>query len=173
MESTAQPRKIIVVAQGQGREIGAQGSLLWHLSGDLKRFKNLTMGFPVIMGRATWESLPRRPLPGRLNIVVSRNPLYQCPGARLASSVGEALEIAASSAADRLFIIGGGALYREMFPLADAIDLTQIYASFPEADTFFPEIDPNQWRVESSSEPLFDEKSGLNYRHFFLSRKPS
>lgn len=159
------PQTIIIVATGRNREIGAGGDLLWHLSGDLRRFKELTMGYPVVMGRKTWESLPKKPLTGRDNIVISRNSNYNAPGARLASSLPEALEIAAQTGAEKIFIIGGASVYREAVGYADTIDLTFVDADFPQADTFFPEILDGEWEIAEESAPVTDPKSGLTYQH--------
>lgn len=149
----------IIAAVARNGAIGRKGELLWHIPQDLKHFKTLTMGAPVIMGRNTWESLPFRPLPGRLNIIVSRNPDYQplpAPAGKvptidpvLASSLEEAVALA-SKAADAegkdIFIIGGGRIYSESFPIADALELTEIPLEAPDADTFFPLPDPEVWK---------------------------
>ncbi len=159
---TSEREVMIVVAAALNGEIGGRGDLLWHLSGDLKRFKAITMGSTVVMGRKTWESLPKRPLPGRENIVVSRKATYPAPGAILAGSVQEALHKASSQ---KVCIIGGGSIYQATLPLCTCIDFTQVYAEFPQADTFFPLPDPQEWRLESESEILTDPKSGLKYCH--------
>lgn len=136
MESIA----IIVALSTQTRAIGKNGQLLWHLPDDMKRFKELTTGHPVIMGRKTWESLPERfrPLPGRTNIVVTRQTGYGAVGATVADSL-EAAHAASKRApgADEIFVIGGGDLYREALPLADRLYLTLVDDT-ADADTFFP-----------------------------------
>lgn len=149
MESEARAAEIrrlpvsVIVATGENGEIGIGGQMIWHLREDLKRFKRLTSGFPVIMGRRTWESLPKRPLPDRRNIVVTRNPFYQALGAEIFPSLEEA--IASCAGAREIFIIGGGEIYRQSMPYASTIHLTRVLASSPEADTFFPMPGEDEW----------------------------
>ncbi len=135
----------LIAAVARNRVIGKDNQLLWHLPEDMKHFRETTRGKPVIMGRKTWESLPEkfRPLPGRLNIVVSRNPEYAAPGATLAHSLEAA--IAAAGSAEEIFVIGGEQLYRQAMPLADLLYLTEIDSDYL-GDAHFPEIDPSLWR---------------------------
>lgn len=137
------PEAAIIVAVADDGAIGKDGIMPWHISDDLKYFKALTMGHPVIMGRNTWLSLPRCPLPGRRNIVVSRDPQFIPEGADRASSPEEALQMCASG--EMPFIIGGGRLYEAMLPLVSRIYLTRVHADYPDADTRFPRIDYNDW----------------------------
>lgn len=133
-------RLSLIAALGKGRELGKAGKLLWHLPGDMKRFKELTLGHPVIMGRKTWESLPEkfRPLPNRTNIVVTRQTGYEAPGAVVVDSLEAARAAAARAAgADEVFVIGGGELYTAALPFTNRLYLTLVDAA-PEADTFFP-----------------------------------
>ena len=136
----ADSRLNIIAAIGKNRELGLHGKLLWHIPEDMRRFKEVTTGHPVIMGRKTWESLPQmyRPLPGRTNIVVTRQVGYKATGAIVADSL-KAARIAAARAggADEIFVIGGGELYREALPLTDRLYLTLVDDT-AEADTFFP-----------------------------------
>jgi dihydrofolate reductase len=132
----------LIAAVASNGVIGSAGKLPWHLPEDLKHFKTLTSGHPVIMGRRTWESLGRA-LPGRENIVVTRNRNYEAPGARVASSLRAALALCAQ--APVAFVIGGAELYADALELADVLVLTEIQRSF-EGDTRFPEFDRNQWR---------------------------
>lgn len=151
----------IILAIASDGAIGDRGDLLWHLRDDLRRFKALTTGHPVIMGRRTWESLPKGALPGRRNIVVTRQTDFPAPGAETARSLPEALEMCAGADA---FVIGGAMLYAEALPLADALELTRVRAEYPEADTRMPEpADPELWRLAEASEPATDERSGLTY----------
>ena len=150
-----------VVAMGRNNEIGAGGDMPWHLPEDLRHFKELTMGHPVIMGRATWESLPKRPLPGRLNIVLSRSVGFCAEGAEVALSLADALKLVPPSEVP--FIIGGGHLYADALPLLSRIYVTRIDAEFAGADTFFPQLDPKEWVLAESSENLIS-KNGLGYR---------
>ena len=135
----------IIAAVAKNRVIGKDNQLLWHIPEDMKHFRELTRGKPVIMGRKTWESLPEkfRPLPGRQNIVVTRNKAYVAEGALLAGSLDEALKIADTAAAE-VFIIGGAEIYQQALLLADTLYLTEIDLS-PEGDALFPEISPAEW----------------------------
>ena len=119
----------IIVAATRDMAIGDRGDLLYHISDDLKRFKSLTMGHPIIMGRKTFESFPKGALPGRRNIVVTRNISYTAPGIETASSVDDAVKMC--EGAERAFIIGGGEIYRQALPVADCIELTLIDAERP------------------------------------------
>lgn len=165
----------IIVAAARDGAIGKDGDLLWHLSGDLKRFKALTLGHTVVMGRKTWESLPKRPLSGRRNIVITRNAEYPTPGAEKASSLQEALDLArkeADSTDGEVFIIGGASVYSESRHMADALDFTLVDAQYPDADSWFDLPGADEWIVEEESEERRDEASGLNYRHIkYLRRK--
>ncbi len=141
----------LIAAVASNRAIGKNNELLWHLPEDMRHFRETTRGKPVIMGRKTWESLPDafRPLPGRQNLVVSRNPGYQAPGATLAGSLEEAvLKAAPSTEADEVFVIGGADLYRQALPLASRLYLTEIAESI-EGDVFFPEVLPQEWEEVS------------------------
>lgn len=158
----SQPRAAMIVAMGEANEIGRGGGMPWHIPEDLRHFKQLTTGHPVIMGRATWESLPRRPLPGRLNIIISahhRGEDSDC--VKWVSSPAEALK--ACSEGSEPFVIGGGRIYREMMDFAERLEITRVEATFPDADTFFPTIDPLLWQCVSISPPL-TSSSGLIYR---------
>jgi dihydrofolate reductase len=140
--------------------IGHEGGLPWRLSSDLRRFKAETMGKPLLMGRKTWESLPRRPLPGRLNIVVSRDPAYSAEGAVLVSSVEEGLRIASDSGADEIAVIGGGEIFRRLFDRADRLNVTHVLGHVP-GDTFFPDISAADWTVAE----LADHPAGERDSH--------
>ena len=131
----------IIVAMSRNRVIGHRTRIPWHLSEDLKRFKQLTLGHTLIMGRVTYESIGR-PLPGRVTIVVSRQPGYRPDGVLTAHSVEEALGLAKS---EEVFIAGGAQIYESALPLADRILLTLVEADY-EGDAFFPAIDPARWR---------------------------
>ncbi|MGE3877409.1 MAG: dihydrofolate reductase [Parvibaculaceae bacterium] len=143
----SKPRIAFVVAVARNGVIGRDGGLPWRISSDLKRFKAITMGKPVIMGRKTWESLPRRPLEGRTNIVVTRQRGYDAPGALVAASLGEAL---AKAEGEEVCIIGGGELFREALPIADRLYLTEVDLD-ASGDVYFPEIDRKSW-IEISRE---------------------
>jgi dihydrofolate reductase len=135
-------RIALVVAVSRNGVIGRAGGLPWHISSDLKRFKAITMGKPLIMGRKTWESLPKKPLPGRQNIVITRQASYQAEGAVVVADT--ALAMAAAGEAEEIAVIGGGEIYRMFFAKADRIYLTEVDLEV-EGDTRFPRIDPSQW----------------------------
>jgi dihydrofolate reductase len=136
------PRVFLIAAVAANGVIGARGKLPWHLPEDLKHFKALTLGHPVIMGRKTWESLGR-PLPGRENIVVTRTAAYEAPGASVAASLDAALALCADEAV--AFVIGGAELYAAALPLAAGLVLTEIHRDY-EGDTRFPDFDRRAWR---------------------------
>ena len=151
--------------------IGRDGGLPWRLSSDLRRFKAETMGKPLIMGRKTWESLPRRPLPGRPNIVVTRREDYVAEGAETAASLAEALSLAAKArAADEICIVGGGEMYRQAMAVADCLKLTRVLAEV-EADTFFPPIDPKTWQLVSEEDLPRGEKDTHATRYAVYARR--
>ena len=144
-------RLAIIAAVAENRIIGARGAMPWRLSSDLKRFKQLTLGKPVIMGRRTWVSLGK-PLAGRLNIVVTSNAGFHADGAVVAHSLDEAVAMASDWARGRgvseIMVIGGGAVYAEAIGRADRLYLTHVHAR-PEGDTVFPEIAQSLWRAAS------------------------
>lgn len=138
----------LIVAYANGRAIGWRGTIPWRVAGEQAHFKRITLGHPVVMGRKTWESLPKRPLPGRPNVVVSRNRDYEAPGAQVATGLEDATALFKET--DELFIIGGASLYTQALPLASRIVATEIQLDV-DADTFFPELSEG-WR-EVSREP--------------------
>ncbi|MCM1519783.1 MAG: dihydrofolate reductase [Lachnoclostridium sp.] len=152
----------IIVAVAHGGAIGRNGDLLYHISADLKRFKTLTTGHTIIMGRKTFESFPKGPLPDRSNIVITRNAGYSREGITTAHSLTEAISLATDD--DNLYIIGGGEIYRQAMPIADELLITEIDAEAEDADTFFPVINPEVWHQVESSEIFTDPRSGVRYR---------
>ncbi|MCR4267127.1 dihydrofolate reductase [Nitratireductor sp. ZSWI3] len=147
----------LVVAVAENGVIGRVGGLPWRLSTDLKRFKALTLGKPIVMGRKTWESLGR-PLPGRRNIVVTRRADYEAEGAECVSSLAVAMALAGAGRSDAdVCVIGGGEIYREALPLADRLHVTHVHADI-EGDTYFPPIDPETWEPVSREEVPAGEK---------------
>ena len=140
----------LIAAVARNRALGKDGQLLWHLPEDMRYFRETTRGKPVIMGRKTWESLPDafRPLPGRRNIVISRNSAYEAPGATLAGSLDEAVRLTQDDA--EVFVIGGAEIYRQSLPLAQRLYLTEVAQDFA-ADVFFPEFGAREWREISRS----------------------
>jgi len=132
----------IIVAIAENNAIGKDNQLLWHLSDDLKRFKRLTTGHTLIMGRNTYLSLPNGALPNRRNIVITNQPDVKFENCEMAHSIEEALKLAGDS--DECFVMGGGMVYRQLLPVAGRLYLTTVHQSF-DADTFFPEIDFSEW----------------------------
>lgn len=160
----------MIAAVGPSRELGRGGDLVWHISADLKNFKRLTTGHPVIMGRKTWESLPKRPLLGRTNIVLSRKG-EDISGAVLSNSVADALS-ACKGEEEVAFVIGGAEIYKAFMPFADALYLTRI-DSDPGAgvDSWFPEYE-DKWNLVEASDWEEDQK-GIRYRFERWTRKES
>ncbi len=145
-----------IVAMASNRAIGLNNQMPWHLSADLKKFKQITMGSPILMGRKTYESIGR-PLPGRSNIIISRNTDYQQQDCLVFDDIDKA--IGACKDYDEIFIIGGATFYDAMLPKADTLYLTEIHQDF-EGDTFFPVIKPEEWketdRVDITDDPTVD-----------------
>ncbi len=157
----------IIVAVAQNNAIGKDNELLWHLPEDLKRFKAITSGHPVIMGRRTWESLPKRPLPNRRNIVISDIPGDVLDGAEIAGSIEEAVNLC--DPAEENFVIGGASVYRQFLPLCNRLYLTRVYKDY-EGDVFFPEPDPAEWNLVSSEEGPPDGKNDFTYAYLVYER---
>ena len=152
--------KCIIVAIADNNAIGRNNALLWHISEDLKFFKRTTLGCPVIMGRKTFESIGR-PLPKRLNIVVSRG--FDAPEGVVAVKSLEEAYAAAEKENPRCFVIGGGQIYAQAMADADRLIVTHVHTVIEDADTFFPAIDPAVWQVADRSEMLRDEESGFDF----------
>lgn len=152
----------IIAAIDRAGGIGRGGDLLFHIPADLRRFKSLTLGHPIIMGRKTFESFPKGPLPGRRNIVITRNPDYNRGGIETADSLDGAIRMCDNT--DELFIIGGGEIYRQAINKADCLQLTVIDATDTDADTMFPAISPLEWHEAETSESQTDPNTGLTYR---------
>lgn len=186
-------KKIIIAAVADNNAIGIKGELPWHISADLKYFKQQTKGCPVIMGRNTFESIGR-PLPGRTNIILSSKPIDSINSTSClmtASSLMEAFcfaencknseDIVNSLSIDdnkqvahkedaKCFIIGGAKVYTDSMPLADELYITHVHTTIADADTFFPIIDPNIWTLTSKSELFTDENSGLEFEFCIYQR---
>ncbi|MBW7933463.1 MAG: dihydrofolate reductase [Gemmatimonadaceae bacterium] len=147
MTATYRPDIVLVVARADNRVIGKDGAMPWHLSEDLKRFKRITVGKPVIMGRKTFESIGK-PLPGRHNIVLTRQPGWRAEGVTVVPNLAEAIAAAGldpRTRADAIMVVGGAEIYAQALPFATRIELTEIHAA-PEGDTYFPQLDPARWR---------------------------
>lgn len=158
----------LVLAVSRNGVIGRDGGLPWHISSDLKRFKAITLGKPVVMGRKTWESLPKRPLTGRHNIVITRRTGYVAEGADVVASAEEALQLVAGT--PEACIIGGGEIYRLFLPHAGRIYLTEVELDIA-GDTHFLLPDPNNWREVSREEVVAGEKDSAGYSLRVLERQ--
>ena len=159
----------ILVAFDENRVIGKNNALIWHLPADLKRFKALTTGHVIIMGRKTFESIGR-PLPNRTTIVISRQQDLKIEGVILAHSVEEAILKAKSISRDDIFIVGGAEIYQLSLPLADQILVTQLHDIF-EGDAFFPEISPAIWEVAEQERGVTDEQNAYQFSYITYARK--
>lgn len=147
MTAAIRPDIVLVVARAENGVIGKDGAMPWHLSEDLRRFKRITVGKPVIMGRKTFESIGK-PLPGRHNIVLTRQAGWRAEGVTVAANLAEAIAAAGldpRARADAIMVIGGAEIYAQALPSATRIELTEIHAA-PEGDTYFPQLDPSRWR---------------------------
>jgi dihydrofolate reductase len=151
----------LVVAAATNNAIGKEGKLPWHLPNDMKHFKNVTWGMPVVMGRKTFESLGK-PLAGRKNIVITRQPGWSAEGTVAVKNIEDALFVARQADVKEVMVIGGGEIYKALFEKAKRIYLTRVHAE-PEADTFFPVIYPDQWHLVSQQNHEADEKNDYNY----------
>lgn len=161
--------KCLIVAIADNNGIGIKGQLPWHLSEDLKYFKRVTSGFPVIMGRTTYFSLPFHPLKGRKNIVLNAggDPI---PEATCVYSFEEAFAEAEATGAERCFVMGGASVYKAAIDRMDRLFITHVHTEI-DADAWFPEINPDIWKEESRSETLHDEETGFNFEFTVYTRK--
>ena len=157
-----------IVAVDQNWAIGRQGDLLCHLPADMRHFKELTMGHCIVMGRKTFESFPRRPLPGRQNIVVTRNAGWQYPGVTVVHSIDEAIDAAMT---DTVFIIGGAQVYEQALPRVEVLHLTLIHARWATADAFFPTLDMSQWQETSREHHTSDHRHAYEFDFITLNRR--
>ena len=156
----------LISAMDRNRLIGNNNQLPWHLPADFAHFRAVTMGKPIVMGRKTWESIGK-PLPGRTNIVLSRNPDARFEGAVCVSSFDEAVAVVPE--AEEIMIIGGSSIYEMLLPIADRMYLTFVDAEF-DGDAWFPDFDENQWQVTESKEHPADEKNVYDCRFVTLQR---
>lgn len=167
------PRLSLLVAMARNRVIGRNNKLPWHLPADLKHFKFLTMGQTIVMGRKTFESIGR-PLPGRVNIIVTRQTGYEVPGAIVVNTIDDALLICerTGSINGENFIIGGEELYRQTLKICQRIYITEIQRDF-EGDAFFPEFDPSEWEETQRDRHISENDTNLEYHFVVLDRKVS
>jgi dihydrofolate reductase len=159
-----------IVAVASDWAIGRQGDLLCHLPADMRHFKEVTMGHSIIMGRKTFDSFPRRPLPGRQNVVITRDAAWQYPGVTVAHSLDEAI---AASQTDIVFIIGGAQVYEQALPLVDVLHLTMIHARWATADVFFPTLDMSEWQEVSREHHESDHRNAYEFDFVTLKRRKS
>jgi dihydrofolate reductase len=157
----------LIVAAAENNVIGRDGRLPWHLPADLRRFKSLTMGKPIVMGRRTFESIGK-PLPGRRNIVVTRRAGYEAPGCEVVGSIDAAL--AAAVDADEIMVIGGGDVYRQLLPRADRIFFTRVHFEC-DGDAIFPELDADEWRVAEEETHAADAANEHAFTAITLERR--
>lgn len=158
----------LVVARARNGVIGDHGRIPWHISEDMRRFKALTMGKPVVMGRKTWESLPKKPLPGRTNIVITRDRAFAADGAVAVHSVDAALARAAAGNPSEIMIAGGAEIYAAALPRATRIHLTEVDGDF-EGNAVLPPFDPAIWREVSRE--MHKTQDGLGYAYVTLERR--
>lgn len=151
----------LVVAAAENNAIGKNNHLLWHLPNDLKFFKNITWGMPVVMGRKTFEAV-NKPLPGRFNIVITRQADWKAEGTITATELNDAIKKAAETNCKEAMIIGGGEIYKQSMAIADIIYITRVHTIL-EGDTFFPAIDETQWELVSNEDFEKDEKHQYAY----------
>lgn len=159
----------IICALTENQAIGNKGRLLYYLPADLKHFKTLTTGHTIIMGRKTFESLPKGALPNRRNIVITRQTDFSAPGIEVFHDFESAIK--ACAADDETFIIGGESVYAAALPIADRLCLTHIHETPDEADTYFPSYDSNRWELEKKEDHEPDEKNKYAYTFAFYRRK--
>lgn len=161
------PRLSILAAMARNRVIGQENRLPWHLPADLKHFKSLTMGHPIVMGRKTYESIGR-PLPGRTNIILTHQETFEVPGAIVVHSIESALQKCRENNAvqHESFIIGGENLYRQTLPYCQRLYITEIQKDF-DGDAFFPEFDSNEWQ-ETQRDQHFSEGNDIFEYHFVI-----
>lgn len=159
-------RKSLIVAMSNNRVIGANNTLPWHLPADLKHFRSLTMGHPIIMGRKTHESIGK-PLPGRRNIIVSANRDFSAPGCTVVSSLHAAIDVCVNT--EEIFFIGGNTLYQQALPITERIYLTRVNCNVA-GDTFFPPLDLQSWREVASEARPADEKNVYDCQFITLDR---
>lgn len=157
----------IVVAIDEKGGIGKDNQLLWHLPADLKHFKNITSGYPIIMGRKTYDSIGK-PLPNRRNIIISRQKDLKIEGTEVVNSLQAALELVTQE--EKAFIIGGAQIFSDAMHLGNILHLTKVHHTF-EADTFFPEIKPAEWQEIEREDHLADEKNAYAYSFITLKRR--
>lgn len=171
---TKRPKIALIAAMGRNREIGSNNDLMWHLRTDMLFFRDTTMGYFVIMGRKNFESIPPKykPLHGRVNVIISRNPDFMYEECYTCSSLDEAIEIAISNGEEKVFVIGGGQIYAMALEsgMVDEMYITHVDAEFPQADVFFPAFNPDQWQATSLMKAQADVQNEYDFEIFHYVR---
>jgi dihydrofolate reductase len=152
----------LVLAMADNGVIGDKGAIPWRIAADMRRFKALTMGKPIVMGRKTWDSFPRKPLPGRANIVITRDRSFAAPGALVVHSLEEALARAGVEKADEIMVVGGAEIYRAVLPIADRIELTEVHTQ-ARGDARMEKFDPAAWREVAREDHGTGDGLGFSY----------
>jgi dihydrofolate reductase len=161
----------LVVAAAENDAIGKNNQLLWRLPNDMLFFKNITWGMPILMGRKTFHCLDKKPLPGRLNIVLSTQKDWKADGIVVLNKVKDAIFFANQNDYNELMVIGGGEIYKLLMPQASRIYITRVHGSFEDADTFFPKIETSKWKLVSNQDFFKDEKHDYDYSFQVWERK--
>jgi dihydrofolate reductase len=168
MPTSQRPKISAIVAMSENRVIGDDIHLPWHLPADLKHFKTITSGHPILMGRKTYESIGR-PLPNRTNIIITRNHAFKAEGCTVIQSIDQAIENAAATNCDEMFIIGGAEVYKQLMPHIQRIYLTIVHEIF-EGDVFFPELNLAEWKETSRVKHDADDDNDYEYSFITLER---
>ena len=158
----------LIAAAAENNALGKDNQMIWHLPDDFKRFKQLTTGHYIIMGRKTFESFPK-PLPNRTHVIITRQEDYKADGCIVVNSLDEALKVSPKD--EEVFVIGGGEIYKQSINRADKIELTRVHGTSPEADAFFPEIDTSKWRLTEEVFHPKDEKHAFEMTYQTFLRK--
>lgn len=161
----------LIVAAATNNAIGKNNQMLWYMPNDFKYFKNQTWGLPVFMGRRTFQALDSKVLPGRLNIILSRNKTFEAPGAIVVDKYDDAIFMAKEHDYNDLMVMGGAEIYKLMLPKANRVLLTRIDAKFEDADAFFPELNLKEWSMASEQAFKADEKNPYDYSFQIWERK--
>ena len=159
----------LVLARAENGVIGRAGGLPWRIPDDMRRFKALTMGKPCIMGRKTWDSLPKKPLPGRTNIVVTRDESFRAEGGTVTRSLDNAIAQAEQENPDEIMIIGGAEIYRAALPLANRIHLTEVHGAF-DGDVVMPPFDPAEWTEVAREDHASSDPAAIGFSYVTLER---
>lgn len=170
MTNKVYPRISAIAAMDENRLIGVNNQLPWYIPADLKHFKTLTSGHPILMGRKTYESIGR-PLPNRLNIILTTNPKFNAPGCVVVSSLEAGIDAAVEQKKEEIFIIGGSEVYNQLMERIQRLYLTIIHHQFEDGDAYFPKINPNEWNEIARESHKADEQNEFDYSFVTFDRK--